>query len=202
MAQRNPAAAHLALRRRGPALRLTACTLGAASQSSRLATEPAAQSIRLVVAQRLSDCPARTCVAARGGNPPAALRQRQRVMMKSCDDDGIIMARSNRLDLRMTGDSPVTACMPPEGRDCTWRRGVAKQGGRQGGLHEEAAHHRAGESNRTCAHPVQLLKQNPVQAHKRAQPRRGWRAVDRRAGGCAQNSGHVCSLVTRHRSRA
>ena len=118
------------------------------------------------------------------------------------DDDGIIMARSNRLDLRMTGDSPVTACMPPEGRDCTWRRGVAKQGGRQGGLHEEAAHHRAGESNRTCAHPVQLLKQNPVQAHKRAQPRRGWRAVDRRAGGCAQNSGHVCSLVTRHRSRA
>jgi hypothetical protein len=86
MAHRNPAAAHLALRRRGPALRLKACTLGAASQSSRLATEPAAQSIRLVVAQRLSDCPARTCVAARGGNPPAALRQRQRVMMKSCNN--------------------------------------------------------------------------------------------------------------------
>ena len=112
----------------------------------------------------------------------------------SNDDDGIIMARSAMADLRMTGDSPVTACMP-EGRDCTWRRGVAKQDGRQGGLHEEAAHHRAGESNRTCAHPVRLLKQNPVQAHKRAQPRRGWRAVDRRAGGCAQNSGHVCSLV-------
>ena len=82
---------------------------------------------------------------------------------------------------RMTGDSPVTAdacrraATAPGGR-------VGQDDGGQGGLHEEAAQHRAGGSNRTCAHRVQLLKQNPVQAHKRAQQRRGWRAVDRRGG--------------------
>ena len=59
---------------------------------------------------------------------------------------------------------------------------VGQDDGGQGGLHEEAAQHRAGGSNRTCAHRVQLLKQNPVQAHKPAQQRRGWRAVDRRGG--------------------
>jgi hypothetical protein len=129
----------------------------------------------------------------------------------SVDDGGIIIAKGARALFRMTGRMTGRTILNDWGlaSHCMHAGSPRLHGGacwpskvRQGGLHEEAAHHKAGESNRTCAHRVQLPKQNPVQAHKRAQQRRGWRAVDRRAGGCAQNSVHVCSLVTRHRGRA
>ena len=127
------------------------------------------------------------------------------------DDGGIIIAKGARALFRMTGRMTGRTILNDWGlaSHCMHAGSPRLHGGacwpskvRQGGLHEEAAHHKAGESNRTCAHRVQLPKQNPGQAHKRAQQRRGWRAVDRRAGGCAQNSVHVCSLVTRHRGRA
>ena len=107
-------------------------------------------------------------------------------------EDGIKMAKGAMALFRMTVRMSATVIrhdcalashclhaggprLPPPGR-------VGQDDGGQGGLHEEAAQHKAGGSNRTCAHRVQLLKQNPVQAHKPAQQRRGWRAVDWRGG--------------------